>query len=76
MDTWKQNKNYVSRNKERRSARAERVNRGAMICRSDKRKDRVEIEPEQLTAATAEAEVRIVAGGGLPHSTAMLVSPM
>lgn len=47
-----------------------------MICRSDKRKDRVEIEPEQLTAATAEAEVRIVAGGGLPHSTAMLVSPM
>ncbi len=26
-------------------------------CRSDKRKDRVEIGPEQLTAASAEAEI-------------------
>lgn len=29
----------------------------SILTRSDKRKDRVEINPEQLTAATAEAEI-------------------
>lgn len=29
-----------------------------ILTRSDKRNDRVEISPEQLAAATAEAEVR------------------
>lgn len=29
----------------------------SVLTRSDKRKDRVEISPEQLTAASAEAEV-------------------